>query len=428
MPELSIKKYLLLPLFILCLYSELNAQIRIASPYSRYGLGDLSGNNNAWNFSLGQTGIALRSPSHINYTNPASYGAFDSLSFVFEGGFSAESVRLTSRFQSTSRSYASLGYLSFGFPITKWWKTALGLVPFSDVGYNVLSTEESTSAGTILTLYSGSGGINRFFWGNAFNITKDLSVGVNVSYLFGNATRESVVVFFDSLHSMDYKIDNYVTTGDFYFNFGAQYRIRLKSDKSIILGAVFAPNTNLTAHASALAQTYLISNTGVEYPKDTIAVVNAYKGSILLPWTAGGGITFQKTDKFLITVDYRYQNWKSYQAFGSSDSLANSYQFSVGGEIIPNADNYGNYLARVRYRLGFFFDRTYLQLRGRQLNEYGISLGFGLPLRGMKTMMNIGGQFGARGTVQGDLIRETYFKFVLGFSIYEHWFHKRKYY
>ena len=427
MPELSIKKYLLLPLFILCLYSELNAQIRIASPYSRYGLGDLSGNNNAWNFSLGQTGIALRSPSHINYTNPASYGAFDSLSFVFEGGFSAESVRLTSRFQSTSRSYASLGYLSFGFPITKWWKTALGLVPFSDVGYNVLSTEESPSAGTILTLYSGSGGINRFFWGNAFNITKDLSVGVNVSYLFGNATRESVVVFFDSLHSMDYKIDNYVTTGDFYFNFGAQYRIRLKSDKSIILGAVFAPNTNLTAHASALAQTYLISNTGVEYPKDTIAVVNAYKGSILLPWTAGGGITFQKTDKFLITVDYRYQNWKSYQAFGSSDSLANSYQFSVGGEIIPNADNYGNYLARVRYRLGFFFDRTYLQLRGRQLNEYGISLGFGLPLRGMKTMMNIGGQFGARGTVQGDLIRETYFKFVLGFSIYEHWFHKRKY-
>ncbi len=428
MPELSIKKYLLLPLFILCLYSELNAQIRIASPYSRYGLGDLSGNNNAWNFSLGQTGIALRSPSHINYTNPASYGAFDSLSFVFEGGFSAESVRLTSRFQSTSRSYASLGYLSFGFPITKWWKTALGLVPFSDVGYNVLSTEESPSAGTILTLYSGSGGINRFFWGNAFNITKDLSVGVNVSYLFGNATRESVVVFFDSLHSRDYKIDNYVTTGDFYFNFGAQYRIRLKSDKSIILGAVFAPNTNLTAHASALAQTYLISNTGVEYPKDTIAVVNAYKGSILLPWTAGGGITFQKTDKFLITVDYRYQNWKSYQAFGSSDSLANSYQFSVGGEIIPNADNYGNYLARVRYRLGFFFDRTYLQLRGRQLNEYGISLGFGLPLRGMKTMMNIGGQFGARGTVQGDLIRETYFKFVLGFSIYEHWFHKRKYY
>ena len=139
MPDLSSKKYLLLTIFTILLFPALQAQIRIASPYSRFGLGDLSGNNNAWNFSLGQTGIALRSSSHVNYTNPASYGGFDSLAFVFEGGFSAESVRLTSRLQSTSRSYASLGYLSFGLPVTKWWKTAVGLVPFSDVGYNVVS-------------------------------------------------------------------------------------------------------------------------------------------------------------------------------------------------------------------------------------------------------------------------------------------------
>ncbi|MEI6885826.1 MAG: hypothetical protein WCO02_15135 [Bacteroidota bacterium] len=428
MPDLSSKKYFLLTLFTILLIPALQAQIRIASPYSRYGLGDLSGNNNAWNFSLGQTGIALRSSSHVNYTNPASYGGFDSLAFVFEGGFSAESVRLTSRLQSTSRSYASLGYLSFGFPVTKWWKTAVGLVPYSDVGYNVVSPEESATAGTVLSLYSGSGGINRFFWGNAFNITKDLSVGVNVCYLFGNSTRESVVFFPDSIHTMNYKIDNYVTVGDFYFNFGAQYRIRMKKDLSIILGAVFSPSTSITAHGSALAQTFLLSTTGVEYPRDTIAIVDSYKGSILLPWTAGGGITFQKTDKFLVTADYRYQNWKSYRAFGQSDSLANSYQISVGGEIVPNPDNYGSYFARVHYRLGFYFDRTYLLLRGRQLNEYGITLGFGLPLRGMKTMMNIGGQFGSRGTVQGDLIKETYFKFVLGFSIYERWFHKRKYF
>ena len=428
MPEQPIKKYLLLPLFLFCLLPGLNAQIRIASPYSRFGLGDLSGNNNAWNFSLGQTGIALRSSSHINYTNPASYGAFDSLSFVFEGGFSAESVRLTSRLQSTSRSYASLGYLSFGIPVTKWWKTALGLVPFSDVGYNVISTQESAAAGTILMLYSGSGGINRFFWGNAFNITKDFSVGVNISYLFGNSTRESLSIFADSLHTMNFKVDNYVTVGDFYYTFGAQYRIRMKKDMSIVLGAVFAPNTSITAHGSALAQTFLISSAGVDTPEDTIVTVDSYKGSILLPWTAGGGITFQKSDNFLVTADYRYQNWKSYRAFGASDSLANSYQVSVGGELIPNADNYGSYVARIRYRLGFYFDRTYLQLRGKQLNEYGISVGFGLPLRGMKTMMNIGGQFGSRGTIEGDLIRETYFKFVLGFSIYERWFHKRKYF
>jgi len=428
MPERITKKYLLLTLFLLCLYPGLFAQIRISSPYSRFGVGDLSGNNNAWNFSLGQTGIALRSSSHVNYTNPASYAGFDSLSFVFEGGFTSESVKLTSRLQSTSRSYGSLGYISFGVPVTKWWKTALGLVPFSDVGYNVISYQDSKTAGNIFTLYSGSGGINRFFWGNAFNITKDFSIGLNVSYLFGDMNRQAVVFFPDSIHSMNFKTDSYITVGDFYFNFGAQYRVRLKRDYSIILGAVFAPTTSITAHASGIAQTFLLSTSGVEYPRDTIAVVDSYKGALLLPWTAGGGVTFQKSDQFLVSVDYRYQNWESFRAFGLNDSLRNSYHIAVGGEIVPNPDNFGSYFARVKYRLGFYFDKTYLFLRGRQLNEYGVSIGFGLPLRGMKTQMNIGGQFGSRGTIQGDLIKETYFKFVLGFSIYERWFHKRKYF
>ena len=109
----------------LALYS----QIRIASPYSRFGIGDLSDNNNAWNLTTGQLGIGLRSPYHVNYTNPASYIAFDSLSFVFEGGFNGEFVSLTSSVQSVNRNYASLGYLLFGMPINKWWKTSLGLVP-----------------------------------------------------------------------------------------------------------------------------------------------------------------------------------------------------------------------------------------------------------------------------------------------------------
>jgi len=428
MPERTIRTYLLLSFFLLCTFSGAYSQIRIASPYSRFGIGDLSGNNNAWNFTMGQTGIALRNPAHINITNPASYGGFDSLSFVFEGGFSAESVQLTSRLQSTSRTYASLGYLSFGVPVTKWWRSALALVPFSDVGYNVVSYEKSSGAGTILRLYTGSGGTNRFLWGNAFNITKSLSIGVNISYIFGNSVRESVVFFPDSLNSMNYKIDNYTTVGDFYFNFGAQYKLKLKNDMSIIFGAVFAPTTKISASTSMLAQTFLLSSTGTEVPKDTIAKADGYKGSIILPWSIGGGMTFQKTDKFLISADYRYQNWKSYTAFGLSDSLVNSYQIALGGEYIPNIDNYGKYFARVRYRLGFYYNRTYLELRGTQINEYAVTLGFGLPLRGMKTMLNIGGQVGVRGTVQGDLIRETYFKFVLGFSIYERWFIKRKYF
>jgi hypothetical protein len=74
------------------------------------------------------------------------------------------------------------------------------------------------------------------------------------------------------------------------------------------------------------------------------------------------------------------------------------------------------------------YDNSYLQLRGKQLNEYSVSFGLGLPLRGMRTAINLSAELGTRGTTQSNLISETYFNFVLGFSIYERWFLKRKYF
>jgi hypothetical protein len=144
--------------------------------------------------------------------------------------------------------------------------------------------------------------------------------------------------------------------------------------------------------------------------------------------SVGGGFSFDKTDKWIFGVDYRWQNWEKFSAFDQSDSLVNSWQVNVGGEITPNIDNYNNYLARVHYRLGFMYGKTYLHLRGQDLNEYAITFGFGLPLRGMKTMLNLGAQYGVRGTTSQQLIRESYFKIVVGFSIYERWFVKRKYF
>jgi hypothetical protein len=421
-------------LCFLLLNLTLFSQIRIISPYSRFGVGDLSENNNAWNMSVGQLGIGISSPYHINYANPASYSAFDSLSFVFEGGFNGEFVNLQSisifdnSNQSVSRNYASLGYLLFGMPVNKWWKTSLGLVPYSDVGYSVANYEEYPNTGTVVRLYQGSGGINRLFWGNAVRPFKGFSVGLNISYLFGSMNRQAMVLFPDSAAAMNYKEDYYVTMNDLSFNFGAQYRTRIKNDLFLTLGAVFNPSLSMSAKTNVLAQTFLISIDGIEMPHDTLAKAEAVKGRIVIPMLIGGGFSFEKTDKWLIGLDYKWQNWEKFTAFDMSDSLVNSWQVNFGGEIIPKVDNYTNYFARVRYRLGFTYGKTYLHLRGQDINEYAITFGFGFPLRGMKTMLNIGGQYGVRGTTEQNLIRESYFKIVIGFSIYERWFMKRKYY
>jgi len=419
-----------LPLTLLFLFLNLNlfSQIRIASPYSRFGIGDLADNNNAWNMTMGQTGYAFRSPYHVNYLNPASYTAFDSMSFVFEGGFNSEFVTLSSNFQRVNRNYASLGNLLFGMPVTRWWKTSLGLVPFSDVGYNVANYEEYPNSGTVVRNYVGSGGINRFYWGNAFRITKNLSFGINASYLFGSMIREALVLFPDSVNSMNFQVGYYVTMNDLYFNAGLQYRAKLKNDLFLTVGAVFSPTSGMSAKTDVLAETFLVNSSSGEEIKDTLFMAEALKGKIVVPMMAGGGLALEKPDQWMVGLDYRWQNWANFSAFEMSDSLVNSWQISAGGEIIPKIDNYNNYLARIRYRLGFSFSKTYLHLRNTDLNEYAISIGFGLPLRGVKTMLNLGAQFGSRGTTQQNLIQESYFKFVIGFTIYERWFLKRKYF
>ncbi|HNW73252.1 MAG TPA: hypothetical protein PKN44_06460 [Bacteroidales bacterium] len=419
-----------LPITISCLLLSLTlfSQIRIASPYSRFGIGDLSDNNNAWNNSMGQLGLALRSPYHVNYMNPASYSAFDSLSFVFEGGFNGELVTLKSNYQSVNRNYASLGYLLFGMPVTRWWKTSLGLVPFSDVGYSVADYEEFPESGTVVRLYQGSGGINRLFWGNAFQPFRNFSIGFNASYLFGSMIRENQVLFPDSLTALNFKEAVYVSMNDLYFNFGAQYQAKLRNNLFLNLGAVFAPTLQMSASTDLISTTFLLASDGSESVRDTLVITEDYKGKITIPLMIGGALALEKNDQWKVGLDFKWQNWEKFKAYEMSDSLVNSWQINAGAEIIPKIDNYNNYLARIHYRLGFNYQRTYLKLRGDNLNEYGFSLGFGLPLRGMKTMLNLGAQIGMRGTTEQNLIRESYFKLVIGFSIYERWFIKRKYF
>jgi hypothetical protein len=419
-------RFFLSALFLL-LYGSLSAQTTIISPYSRYGIGDLTANANAWNFAMGGTSIAMRSPSHISFLNPASYTAFDSTSFVFEGGVIFNYVTLKTNLQSASRTYASVGYLSFGFPVTRWWKTALCLLPYSNVGYNVSANDNLPEVGNVSRIYSGSGGINRLLWGNGFRLTKNLSIGINASYLFGSITREAASTFPDSAFYLNFRQDNNITVSGFYFDYGIQYTAKLKKDLKLTAGAIFGTNTRVNAKTDYFATTYFSSG-GTDYPKDTIQSESGVHGTFTIPLMVGGGLSLEKADKWVIGADYRWQNWKNYRAFGVNDSLVNSYEVSAGVEIVPDINNYTNYLKRIRYRFGLMYNSTYLQLRQKHLNEYAVSLGFGLPIRGMKTAINLSAELGTRGTTQSDLIQETFFNFVIGFSIYERWFVKRKYF
>ncbi|MBM3405595.1 MAG: hypothetical protein FJY10_12000 [Bacteroidetes bacterium] len=402
--------------------------MQISSPYSRFGLGDLSTENNPWNLSLGSLTYSLRSPVHINPSNPASLTAIDSLSFIFEGGLTGTFVQLRTTDMSENANYASLGYLQAGFPVTKWWKTGLGILPFTDIGYNVATSDTMPDVGTITRLYSGAGGINRLFWSNGFRILKNLSVGFNTSLYFGNISAERVVLFPDSAYMLNFRDRSDISITDIYLNYGIQYSIPINKGLTMHTGVAFGTTSRLHAHNERLAHTFSLGATGIEYFKDTVLYDPGIKGRVMIPAYIGGGVSFEKKEKWLAGLDFRWQNWKKFTAFGLSDSLRNGWQASAGIQLIPNINSITSYLKRMEYRFGFRYQDTYLELRGNRIREAAVSLGFGLPLKGMKTYLHLGAEAGIRGTMKDNLIRETFIRFSLGVSINERWFVKRKYY
>ena len=81
-------KNILFAISILFVGINVYAQSDLSSPYSRFGLGDINtGSPNTILKGMGGITNAISDHSILNPNNPASFGAIDSLSFLFDAGF-----------------------------------------------------------------------------------------------------------------------------------------------------------------------------------------------------------------------------------------------------------------------------------------------------------------------------------------------------
>lgn len=404
------------------------AQARISSPYSRYGVGELWYNNTSVVLSgMGNIGLAIRSDNYLNIKNPASYAGFDSTSFLFDiSGLSMYSSLKTTEI-SQPADYTSFGYILFGTPVTKRWKASFGLIPFSNVGYYVFNDEIEEDVGRIRYIYEGQGALNQLHLGNAVQITENLSVGLNASYIWGLITRRRLVTFPDSASMLSTRIDNIDHISDFIFDLGVQYFKPMKNGMVMGVGLVYKPGIKLNSERSYVAQNYFGTQNEIILPKDTVAYNGSVKGTFNFPVGFGGGVSLSRANQFTLGFDVNWRNWEAYESYGRSDSLQNSLSFNLGAEYTPKHNSITSYWHKVSYRLGFRYENTYLEVNNTPIKEFGISFGLGLPFRRSKSMLNFAFEWGNKGTVKNNLVQENFFKFTFGLSIYERWFVKSRY-
>lgn len=396
------------------------------SPYSRYGIGDLQSYGFGRSTAMGGASLAGRNGQQINLANPASYSAIDTLGFMFEFGVNGKFSSFKNDLGNYGSNDINFQYLAMNFQVSKRMGAALGLVPVSDVGYNVTIIDDIENAGAIQTDYYGAGTISKAFLGLAYEPFKNLSVGADLNYSFGMLNRNTEVNFFGA--SDFYRIQQYknLQISDFGIDFGLQATLPLKNNKKIILGVVMENNPRYTSNSSDITQKNL--STANSTDRDTLNFEEKNKGIIEYPMSFGVGISYVKENSLEINADYYYQAWGDANFFGEGSAfLTDLNKFAVGAEWIPDKGSIRSYTNRIAYRFGINYEQTYLIFGDNQINNFGISFGVGLPVYRSKSTINVAAEIGRRGTKENNLVLENYARLNLSVNLYDLWFIKRRF-
>ena len=405
------------------------------TPYSIYGIGDLSKEGTAYNKSMGGTGIAARNRRVINYLNPAAVTARDSLSFMADFGLTeSNKVFKQGDIRSAHNTFNIYDFV-MSFPIYRSSAFMVGLTPFSDMGYDFSSYETDPSiignTGNITYDSYGTGSVYQLFVGAGVTFWKQLSLGAEMIYYFGNL---------DKVTNMDYANSSYrsvnsgseLTVRGVTGKFGLQYEQKLGGDVSMVIGATYRMGTDMKGYSKnyRYANQSSVTDT-LKYSVDTLAGSGMKFGDEI-----GIGIAVKGGERWSAEFNYVRSDWSNsgfdtapgFSVIGESRFTSTvSQSFRAGFEFVPNRNDIRYYYKKCAYRAGVYYDQAYYKLDGHNVNSMGLTLGVTLPVFRLYNGISLGVDLGQRASTRNNMIRERYATFNIGFNIHDIWFRKVQY-
>ena len=293
------------------------------------------------------------------------------------------------------------GFLSF--PVVKRRiNIGIGLTPkiLNDLQFNrSFSSKEASGREEVNT----TGNISEASFTLAGNIHNRFAFAVVGRYAFG-LIKDNLSVLYDRtdlgdvyaqnkyrISGLGGRLDAYYTLND-RFHTGLSVGLPLKADMEVSQEAPSSPNEEPEMHT-------------IQYPLQL-----------------SGGLSYALSANWLSCFDLNYARWKKGYKIDriSVDNMNDSYRLGVGIEKRPLYAGKD----KITYRAGFFFERINMYANGGIINEYGASLGFGIPLRMLYNRIDIAFQAGKRGNMHYNLAEETYFRFDIALSASEFWFNR----
>lgn len=421
-------------------------QVGSNSPYSRYGYGLLSNSVPGASEAMGGISYGLRRSQQVNPGNPASYSELDSLTFVFDLAVSGHMARMNEGENSRDFYNGNLDYIAMQFPLIRNVGASIGLLPYSKMGYNFGGARSLSNIQYIET-YRGSGGLSQIYGGVAWEPTEHLSFGANITYLFGDFSRSSVVTPV-STSALVGETKHTYGIRTLKYDLGVQYTLPIDESRSVTLGAVYTPRINTLSDVYPSELLY----TGDPYqnpwlaPSQELKTDTLHDASFQLPHTFGVGVTYQ-TGHFLVGLDGTYQLWEKMDYPDLLDDLSGDNRYNdvirinTGMEYVNNPSSQ-NYFQRIRFRGGLSYANSYTNFIVNDpdsgepagmgsFREYGVNVGLGFPfhhiMTGHVSMLNIGFGYSRQQPDHDFMISRDMFKVSVNMNINEFWFFKRQF-
>jgi long-subunit fatty acid transport protein len=401
------------------------AQQGTSSPYSFYGIGDVKFKGTAENRAMG--GLTIYSDSiHLNFQNPASYSNLKLTTFSLGGTYLTTNLSTNSQNEKARRT--AMDYLAVGLPLGKLG-VGFGLMPYSSVGYNIQSTIAATSTNAQeIKQYFGTGGINKVFFGAGYALTKKLSVGVDYSYNFGKIQTYSFRFIEGIQYGSREKNLSDITGGT--LTAGLNFNTPINKKINGFASLTYSPDSKLSSSNSRNIATIQYSSSGAEILVQPLDV-DVDNTTITLPSKLAVGLGVGESKKWMLGTEITFQKSSNMgNRFNDINNVnyENSTRVSVGGFYIPNYKTFSKYYEKIIYRGGLRYENTGLIINNTSIKDYGVNAGVGLPLIGVFSNINIGFEYGQRGTTSANLVQENYFNISIGFSLNDKWFQKRRFY
>jgi hypothetical protein len=395
-----------------------------------YGFGKKIDIYDAASLGISSTGLLPSFTKDVSLQNPSTW---KNLRFTyFTGTYQFEQKTILGGIINET---SNLGYAQLIVPIKNKYAFGLGINPYFNQYLQLEDADENDyiAFGDTLTThhsYSSFGGINSFNVSFAGNISTNLNASVTIDFLYGSGRQQTIF----SLDDLDYySQQRHVYAGilaKLYFNSDilSKWNIPL----NLYFGLGF-PVKSISVKSYYYKPFEDSNNSGAQDNFDFPGLSDSTDPEVLDTKNASAPYEYQFGFDYAvqkgISVLGEYSIWKDKEKIGANFSALNNQIKSINHinvgiiKFTPRIPK--NFLDRLNFKVGAYFNNFKLLNSEKNIKEYGVSTGLGFNFGITKNQIDFAYSTGKRqGLIEiGD---GNIQKFSVGITVGDIWFVKRR--